>query len=55
VDIGQFVSRGNAVATLYASADAEVRLPIADRQLAFLNLPLGFRGELPGSCSPAWC
>jgi RND family efflux transporter MFP subunit len=52
VDIGQFVSRGNAVATLYASADAEVRLPIADRQLAFLSLPLGFRGELPGELQP---
>lgn len=53
VDIGQFVSRGNAVATLYASADAEVRLPIADRQLAFLNLPLGIRGELPPELQPA--
>lgn len=47
VDIGQFVSRGNSIATLYASDQAEVRLPIADRQLAFLNLPMGHRGELP--------
>ena len=47
VDIGQFVSRGNSIATLYASDQAEVRLPIADRQLAFLNLPVGHRGELP--------
>lgn len=53
VDIGQFVSRGNAVATLYASADAEVRLPIADRQLAYLNLPVGIRGELPPELQPA--
>lgn len=53
VDIGQFVSRGNAVATLYASADAEVRLPIADRQLAYLNLPLGIRGALPPELQPA--
>jgi RND family efflux transporter MFP subunit len=52
VDIGQFVSRGNAMGTLYASADAEVRLPIADRQLAFLNLALGFRGELPAELQP---
>lgn len=52
VDIGQFVSRGNPMATLYASADAEVRLPIADRQLAFLNLPLGMRGELPPELQP---
>ncbi len=52
VDIGQFVARGNAIATLYASADAEVRLPIADRQLAFLNLPVGIRGELPPDLQP---
>ncbi|MEQ8857528.1 MAG: efflux RND transporter periplasmic adaptor subunit [Pseudomonadales bacterium] len=52
VDIGQFVSRGAAVATLYATADAEVRLPIADRQLAFLNMPVGIRGELPVELQP---
>jgi RND family efflux transporter MFP subunit len=52
VDIGQFVSRGNTVATLYASAEAEVRLPIADRQLAYLNLPVGIRGELPLELQP---
>lgn len=46
VDIGQLVGRGSAVATVYASDQAEVRLPIADRQLAFLNLPVGHRGEL---------
>ena len=39
VDIGQFISRGSPIATLYASDQVEVRLPIADRQLAFLNLP----------------
>jgi RND family efflux transporter MFP subunit len=53
VDIGQFVNRGAAVATLYASAEAEVRLPIADRQLAFLNVPVGVLGELPESQQPA--
>lgn len=53
VDIGQFVARGNSMATLYASADAEVRLPIADRQLAYLNLPVGIRGELPRHLQPA--
>ena len=47
VDIGQLVGRGSAVATIYAGDQAEVRLPIADRQLAFLNLPVGQRGELP--------
>lgn len=41
VDIGQFVNRGNPVATIYATDYAEVRLPIHDEELAFLNLPLG--------------
>ena len=52
VDIGQFISRGSAIATLYASDLAEVQLPIADRQLAFLNLPPTLRGELPESMQP---
>lgn len=47
VDIGQFVSRGMSIARIYAGDMSEIRLPIADRQLAFLNLPIGHRGELP--------
>ncbi len=53
VDIGQFISRGAAIATLYASDLVEVRLPIADRQLAFLNLPATLRGELPEALQPS--
>jgi len=53
VDIGQFISRGATIATLYASDLVEVRLPIADRQLAFLNLPVTIRGELPPDQQPA--
>lgn len=41
VDIGQFLNRGNAIATIYATDYAEVRLPINDEELAFLDLPLG--------------
>tara|TARA_A100001037_G_scaffold228474_1_gene206538 strand:- start:209 stop:1369 length:1161 start_codon:yes stop_codon:yes gene_type:complete len=52
VDIGQFINRGGIIASLYASDEAEVRLPIADRQLAFLNLPVGHRGELPKEQQP---
>ena len=47
VDVGQFVSRGAPVATIYADDSVEVRVPLADSQLAFLDLPLGVRGELP--------
>jgi len=43
VDIGQFLSRGAAVARLYAVDYAEVRLPINDGDLAYLELPVGFR------------
>ena len=44
VDIGQFVTVGSAVATIYAIDVAEVRLPLPDEQLAYLNLPLSYRG-----------
>ena len=40
VDIGQFVTRGQAIANLYATDVAEVRLPIHDEELAYLELPL---------------
>lgn len=52
VDVGQFVSRGAPVASVYATDYVEVRLPIADSQLAYLNLPLNQRGELPESAAP---
>ena len=44
VDIGQFVRVGDAVATIYAVDVAEVRLPLPDDQLAYLDLPLSYRG-----------
>lgn len=40
VDVGQFVTRGAPVASLYATDAAEVRLPIHDEELAYLKLPL---------------
>tara|TARA_X000000950_G_scaffold116444_1_gene146186 strand:- start:263 stop:1399 length:1137 start_codon:yes stop_codon:yes gene_type:complete len=52
IDIGQFASRGQAIATLYANDVVEVRLPIADRQLAFLNLPPLRNGNFPASMQP---
>ena len=44
VDIGQFIRVGDAVATVYAIDVAEVRLPLPDEQLAYLDLPLSYRG-----------
>ncbi len=46
VDIGQFVTRGQAVASLYATDIAEVRLPIHDEELAYLKLPLAGTSDL---------
>ena len=40
VDVGQFVNRGEAIATLYSIDYAEVRLPVRDVDLAFLPLSL---------------
>jgi len=45
LDVGQFVSRGAVVARLYAVDYAEVRLPIPDRELAFIDLPLPWDRE----------
>lgn len=45
LDLGQFVSRGSAVATIYAVDAAEVRLPVSDRELAYVDLPLGYRED----------
>jgi RND family efflux transporter MFP subunit len=47
VDVGQFVNRGTAIATVYATDYAEIRLPVADHQLAYLNLP-DMRSSDPG-------
>jgi RND family efflux transporter MFP subunit len=40
VDVGQFITRGASVASIYSTDFAEVRLPIHDEELAFLDLPL---------------
>jgi RND family efflux transporter MFP subunit len=38
VDLGQFISRGSPIATIYADDFVEVRLPIASTQLAYLDI-----------------
>lgn len=52
VDPGQFVSRGAAIVRLYAVDYVEVRLPIADQQLAYLEIPPMQRGELDEANAP---
>ena len=45
VDVGQFVTVGAPVARIYAVDAAEVRLPLPNEDLAYLDLPLNYRGE----------
>ncbi len=45
VDLGQFVSTGSPLATIYAIDKAEIRLPLPDNELAYLELPLVYRGQ----------
>ncbi|CUA84767.1 efflux RND transporter periplasmic adaptor subunit [Pseudidiomarina woesei] len=39
VDIGQFVSMNTQVGALYSSEIAEIRVPLSDRDLAYIDLP----------------
>jgi RND family efflux transporter MFP subunit len=52
VGVGQFVNRGAPIAKLYAVDYAEVRLPVPDDELAFLDLPLLYRGETADGGGP---
>lgn len=53
VDVGQFVSRGETVASLYATDTVEVRLPIANRQLAYMAVPASAKGILEPENAPS--
>ena len=52
VDLGQFVSRGNSIGTIYATDFMEVRLPIAADQLAYLDIPVNVQGLIPEERRP---
>jgi RND family efflux transporter MFP subunit len=52
VDVGEFVERGHSVGTLYAVDYAEVRLPLPDRELMFLDWPSS-SGMLDPDTGPA--
>ena len=52
VDLGQFVTRGQSIGTIYATDYVEVRLPISADQLSYLGLPISTRGLIPPALSP---
>lgn len=43
VDLGQYISKGQALGRLYSTGIAEIRLPLTDRQLRYLDFPFGAR------------
>ncbi len=43
VDLGQYVTPGTPIARVYDTDVVEVRVPLTDRQVALLDLPLNFR------------
>lgn len=45
VDVGQVVSNSTELARAFATDVMEVRLPLTNRQLSFVDLPENFRGE----------
>ena len=52
VELGQYVNRAQSVGVLFGADVVEVRLPLALRQVGFLDIPLGGRGELLGDRAP---
>lgn len=52
VDVGQVANAGQPIATLYAVDWAEVRLPIPDRELRFVEIPLGANGDETSDAAP---
>ena len=53
VDVGQYVTRGAPLATIYSVDVAEIRLPLPDADLAYIDLPLVYRGESETARGPA--
>jgi RND family efflux transporter MFP subunit len=53
VDAGQFVTRGTPIGRIYAVDFAEVRLPVPDAELGFMDLPLLYRDETPEDGGPS--
>lgn len=45
VGIGQYVSAGTPLGTVFSTDKVEIRLPLTDSQLAELNLPMGFTAD----------
>jgi len=49
VDLGQYISPGAALATVYAVDYAEVRLPVPDNEMGYLDCCLDYRSKNPAT------
>jgi RND family efflux transporter MFP subunit len=52
VDVGQFVERGSPIGTLYAIDHVEVRLPVPDAEVIFLDWPSPTAASPTGAIAP---
>ncbi len=52
IDVAQYVAPGTPLARVYAVDAAEIRLPIPDAELQFLDLPLGLDAERAATQGP---
>ncbi len=52
VELGQFVNRAQSVALLFDADSVDVRVPLAIRQLGYLDVPIGYRGEFDSDLAP---
>ncbi len=52
VELGQYVNRAQAVAVVHGADEVEVRVPLAIRQLGYLDIPLSSRGQLTPEQAP---
>lgn len=51
VDVGQYVSPGTELARVFAIDYVEIRLPLSNRQLEYVEVPEIYRGETPNQSS----
>jgi len=53
VDVGQYVTQGTSLGRIFAVDYVEIRLPLPEREMRFLNLPERFRdGEVSAASAP---
>ena len=52
IELGQYVNRAQSVGILLGADVVEVRVPLAIKQVGYLDIALSHRGELPADAAP---